>query len=159
MSQILVGYIRIKESMSKEQCAIKMLQAAHKMDIGLWFNEQVHSDAVIDDFRDKKDYLIFSFSDTLQYETIHRLLLPDLCRDEPNMCSLDEDIEKIITVLNAADSFSDLVHLFLGVYQCFPYEYGTCRDISIAKLKKELAIVINNSLFPFRWYSISSEAK
>lgn len=156
MSQILVGYVRIKNGMSKEQCAIEMLQTAAKVGLGLWLDDQVHSELMLNEVRKSKDCLVFSFSDTLQYETINKLLLSDLCRDEPNLSSLEEDLENIITVLKVADYFSDLLHLFLGVYQSFLHEYGECKEISLDNLKKELESAINNNLFPFRWYSIIS---
>lgn len=144
MSKILIGYGKLNFSANMDICKVELLSCAKKEGIGIWFDSNVHKEEIIDSYREKDDCLIFSISDSFEFENIHKLLWSDLCREYEQRCSLSEDIEKIVALLRVIIRYTSKIDLFLGNYGCFLREYKTRIEVPLENFKSVLINYINN---------------
>ena len=143
MSEILIGYAKIDSLENIDICKTELFSCAKNGGIGIWFGSDVHKEEIIDEYRQKSDFLIFSITDSFEFENIHKVLWSDLCRDEQR-CSLSEDVEKIVALLRIILGYTDKINLFWGSYGCFSWEYKEKIEIYLDDFKKCLINYISN---------------
>lgn len=154
MSEILIGYVKIDSPVSIDICMSELLCCAKKEGIGIWFNSDVHKEEIVDEYRGKKDYLIFSITDSFKFENVHRILWSDLCREEQD-CSLEEDVARIVALLRIMLRYTSRIDLFLGNYGCFLREYRTKINVRLDDFGNVLSNLINHDDVRLKHFTIN----
>lgn len=147
MSQVCIGYFEIKKSSIKEKIALALRNIARENGIGIFLNDDVHFEEVLKVARKKTNYVIFSITNTFEYDTCSRIVLPDLCREGEHSTYLKDDLCKIKKLIDCMLEHSNRIQFFLGNWNCFECEY-TQHYMNIANFVEFMCYTINNEFEP-----------